>query len=400
MEQRSVCAACPSRRLNLEDTTKPPAYYKGKEQTYLKHFFLERYLEAVAFHIGYAHEEFVYVDCFSGPWQADDEALADTSIRIALDKLNYVRDGLAKQGRYANIRAIFVEKNPAAYRTLQAMLDQYRRAIRTTALPGTFEDNINTILQETGKTFAFFFIDPRGWSGFAMENIAKVLRHQPGEVMVNFMYDFINRFINYPDAANEHSLDRFFGTPTWRDIRKAGDREAASLECYQAQLRSVGGYPFVTSTRILKPLSDRAYFHIVYATRSPKGIVEFRRIEKQTVNEQDSVRAAAQREHRQTRTGQGELDLAPAGGISRTTQDERARRLREAEVRLDRILQEGPVRYEHLQPRILELPLVWNSDLTSMLLAARSSGAITIDGMGPRDRTPKKGCTIRLTAAF
>ena len=48
---------------------KEVAYYKGKEQTYLKHFFLERYLETVAFHIGYSHREFVYVDCFSGPWR-------------------------------------------------------------------------------------------------------------------------------------------------------------------------------------------------------------------------------------------------------------------------------------------------------------------------------------------
>ena len=33
---------------------KPVAYYKDREQTYLKHFFLERYLEAVAYHIGYS----------------------------------------------------------------------------------------------------------------------------------------------------------------------------------------------------------------------------------------------------------------------------------------------------------------------------------------------------------
>lgn len=73
---------------------KAPEYYRKREQTYLKHFFLERYLETVAFHIGYAYQEFAYVDCFSGPWQSGDEELADTSIRIALDKLNYVRDGL------------------------------------------------------------------------------------------------------------------------------------------------------------------------------------------------------------------------------------------------------------------------------------------------------------------
>ena len=64
-----------------------PEYYKGKEQTYLKHFFLERYLETVAFHIGYTYREFVYVDCFSGPWKAADEQLADTSIRCNRPRL-------------------------------------------------------------------------------------------------------------------------------------------------------------------------------------------------------------------------------------------------------------------------------------------------------------------------
>ncbi len=374
---------------------KPPAYYKGKEQTYLKHFFLERYLEAVAFHIGYAHREFVFVDCFSGPWHATDEALADTSIRIALDKLNYVRNGLAAQQRYANIRAIFVEKDPTAFRMLQATLDQHRGAIKTTALPGTFEDNIYAILKKVGRAFAFFFIDPKGWSGFAMEQINPVLRHQPGEVMVNFMYDFINRFINFPDAGNEQSLDGVFGTTTWRDVRSAADRESASLECYKEQLRTVGSYTYVTSTRILKPRSDRAYFHLVYATRSPKGIIEFRRVEKQTVSEQDAVRAVAQREHRETKTGQGEFDFASTADFSQTTQEERARRLDEAKKRLDTMLQEGPLLYEHLQPRMLELPLVWNSDLTEILLAARKNGTIVIDGNRLRDRTPKNGCTIR-----
>ena len=171
-----------------------------------------------------------------------------------------------------------------------------------------------------------------------MEQINPVLRHQPCEVMVNFMYDFINRFINFPDAGNEQSLDGVFGTTTWRDVRSAADRESASLECYKEQLRTIGSYTYVTSTRILKPRSDRAYFHLVYATRSPKGIIEFRRVEKQTVSEQDAVRAVAQREHRETKTGQGELDFASTADFSQTTQEERARRLNEAKERLDTML--------------------------------------------------------------
>lgn len=373
---------------------KPAAYYKGKEQTYLKHFFLERYLETVAFHIGYTHKEFVYVDCFSGPWQAADEQLADTSIRIALDKLNYVRDSLSAKGRFANIRAIFVEKDPTAFRALETALNQHRGAIHTTALPGTFEENVPAILQAIGSTFAFFFIDPKGWTGFAMDNITPVLRHRPGEVMVNFMYDFINRFINFPDTTNEQSLDRFFGTTTWRDIRNASDRETASLDCYKDRLRAAGSYLYVTSTRILKPQSDRAYFHLVYATRSPKGVLEFRDVEKQTVTEQDIIRTTAQREHRETKTGQAELIFAPTNDLSNVIREERDRRLQEAENRLSGILRNGPISYEQLQPRILEIPLVWNTDLSRILMDGHKEGRLFIHGLAARQRIPKAGNMI------
>jgi three-Cys-motif partner protein len=109
---------------------KPVEYYKDREQTYLKHFFLERYLETVAYHIGFSQREFVYVDCFSGPWRAADEDLGDTSIRIALDRLNYVRNGLAKSGKHPTIRAIFVEKSPAAFTNLQQVLQEHSGDVR------------------------------------------------------------------------------------------------------------------------------------------------------------------------------------------------------------------------------------------------------------------------------
>ena len=376
---------------------KPAANYKGKEQTYVKHFFLERYLETVAFHIGYTQQEFVYVDCFSGPWKAADEQLADTSIRIAMDKLNYVRDCLAAKQRYPNIRAIFVEKDPTAFLALETALNLHRGAIKTTALSGTFEENIPRILKAVGTTtFAFFFIDPKGWTGFAMDSIIPILQHRPGEVMVNFMYDFINRFINYPEPTNEQSLDRFFGTTTWRAIRNVSDREAPSLECYQDQLRAVGSHRYVTSTRILKPHSDRAYFHLVYATSSPKGVIEFRAVEKQTVTEQDVIRTTAQREHRETKSRQTELVFEPTNDFSNVIQEERDRRLQEAQNRLFTILQQGPIRYEKLQPRILEIPLVWNTDLNRILMAGHKSGRLRIDGLTARQKAPKAEHTILL----
>lgn len=376
---------------------KPVAYYKDREQTYLKHFFLEQYLETVAYHIGFSQKEFVYIDCFSGPWRTADEELGDTSIRIALDRLNSVRDGLARQNKYPSIRAIFVEKSPSAFITLQQVLQEHGGAVRTTALPGSFEENIDIILNQIGSTFAFFFVDPTGWSGFAMDNLRPILERTKGEVMINFMYDFINRFLNFQDAGNEESLDRCFGTRAWRSVRDRPDREVALVNLYVEQVRTTGSYPYATSSRILKPLHDRAYFHLVYATRSPKGVEKFRDTEKKTVTEAQSVREKAQRARREHKSGQSEIDFG-SDLPSREFRDGRADQLRKADAKLMELLTNGPIPYEILQPQILQLPLVWNSDLNDILLQGQRSGRFEIEGLGPRERTPKAGCRIRLKA--
>jgi hypothetical protein len=50
-----------------------PENYVGREQTYVKHIFLQGYLEKVAFHIGWTRNKFIYVDGFSGPWKSQNE---------------------------------------------------------------------------------------------------------------------------------------------------------------------------------------------------------------------------------------------------------------------------------------------------------------------------------------
>jgi len=376
---------------------KPPEYYKGKEQTYLKHFFLEQYLETVAAHIGYAQGEFVYVDCFSGPWRAEHEDLADTSIRIALDKLNYVREKvLAPHDRYPTIRAIFIEKDPIAFGALSEAVEQYHGSVKVTPLSGTFEDNIPAILAEVGGRFSFCFVDPTGWTGLSMDRIQPLLRHQPGEVVINFMYDFINRFLNSHDPATEASIDHFFGTDAWRKLRDSPERETDIIKLYAEQVRSTGKFPYVTSTRILKPLHDRAYFHLIYATRNSKGIEKFRDVEKRLVTAQQQVREAAQREYRVDRTGQGELLFGASDTLSPSMEEERTRHRERARIQLIELLMSGPQRYETLLPVLLQIPLFWKTDLHELIADERRVGRIVIDGMGPRQRVPSDGCVIRL----
>lgn len=377
---------------------RPAEFYKDREQTYLKHFFLEKYLQTVAFHIVYAFSDFVYADGFSGPWRAQGEDLADTSFRIALDQLNYVRNALSTppHNKKPEIRAIFVEAGASAFTSLQQAVQESKGGIDVEVLPGTFEENVPAILKYAGPAFTFFFIDPTGWTGFSMEKIKPVLQHNPGEVVINFMYDYINRFLNSRDPTTEASLDQLFGTEKWRVLRDVKeDRENTIVDFYRERIRAVGGFQFVTSTRILKPTQDRAYYHLIYATRNPKGIFEFRAVEKKAVAEQEKVRWTAKREAREEKTHQSEFPF-PAPPTSEAELDqERMKQLRKAEKRILSLLQAKTLRYGQLEPQILEIPLVWESDLQQMLRDMQSLGQLEITGLGPRERKIKPSCQLR-----
>ncbi len=166
-------------------------YYRGREQTYLKHFFLEKYLERVAYIIGFSQPKFAYVDGFSGPWKSADEEFEDTSFRIALKKLRQVRNGLAPHRRYPGIRCLFIERDVAAYEELRSVVND-RSDVTVRALHGEFEDLIPEILNFIGNSFSLVFIDPTGWKGFGLRKIEPLLRQTSGEVIVNFMFDHIS----------------------------------------------------------------------------------------------------------------------------------------------------------------------------------------------------------------
>jgi three-Cys-motif partner protein len=375
---------------------RPPEFYKGKEQTWVKHFFLENYLRSLAFHIGYSFPRFIYVDGFSGPWRVRREALVDTSFHIALTQLNYVREALIPHGKHPKMRAVFVEEKPSRFASLDKAIEDYKGAIEAKPFLGTFEDNIENILASVKPGFTFFFIDPTGWTGFPLKAITPILRYTPGEVVINFMYDHINRFLNSHKPDTEASLDALFGTTEWRSLRAAKDREHSILNFYQEQVRAAGRFNFVTSTPIFKPTRDRAYYHLVYATRKPKGITEFRAVEKKALYQQEQVRHVAKRQDREQRSGQAEFSLELVELLGPKLKKRCQQQLARAENRILEALQRRMMDYSELAPKILELPLVWESDFKALLLKMREFGQIQIDGMGPRARAPKAGCRVRL----
>ncbi len=379
---------------------KPPEFYRGREQTYLKHFFLEKYLERVAWNILSFRDEFVYVDGFSGPWKSEDEALEDTSFMIALNQLRKVRRGLKeRQGRDVRMRCFFNDNDEPAYNELAKAVSAVND-IEIEALCRDFEDVVPEIVDYVGRSFSLTFIDPTGWKGFGLQKIESLLT-LPGEVIINFMFDYVNRFLADPRPEIAATFDPLFGGPAWhlevgRHTQAGHSREDAILIVYRDRLRKIGKFPHVTSTRVLKPLAERSYFHLVYGTRHWKGLVEFRNVEKKAIDEQERVRGVAKITHRVERTSQTELfgkgdeKLGP-----RSSDEERNKELSAAHAKLQEILSaRGSCKYETLIGEILEIPLVWKSDLDGWLTKLRKGGQIEIPELKGRQRTPKPGHSI------
>jgi three-Cys-motif partner protein len=353
--------------------------YRDREQTYLKHFFLERYLERVGFNICSFKDDFVYVDGFSGPWKSRDEQFEDTSFMIAIRELRKVREGIARQGhRPPTIRCVFVEKDPKAFRELQQAISGVTD-LEITAIPGEFEQVIPNILNAIRHSFSLVFIDPTGWTGFGLERIAPILQHAPGEVIVNFMFDFINRRFGV-------TFDDLFGGPGW-DVSMSEDE---TIQLYSERMKTAGLFNHVTSTRILKPTSDRTYFYLIYGTRHWKGLLEFREVEKKFVEEQERVRLTTKQLKRIDKSGQTEMFSGAPGPISiQSFHQEREKNKEKALLWLRQWLRRNERgQYQDLLGSLLELPLVWRSDVNEMIMDLRGRD-LEVEGLQLRERTPK-----------
>src|SRR5712671_7443429 len=148
--------------------------YAGREQTLVKHFILEKYLERFAHIVGSHWDVLSYVDCFSGPWNARSENFADSSFAIALKELTNATDTVGSRGRNVQLRCFFLEKNPVAYAKLKDFAASIRDA-QIETVNGALEDSIGKIVDFVrrggAKSFPFIFIDPTGWTGFEMDTI-------------------------------------------------------------------------------------------------------------------------------------------------------------------------------------------------------------------------------------
>lgn len=373
--------------------------YEGREQTYVKHFFLENYLERVAYNIFSFEDEIVYVDGFSGPWMSKGQRYEDTSFNISINLLRKVKAGIKNRtGRNIKLRCLFIEKNTTAFNKLKGVVNNIDD-INIKIINGEFENHIDDICSFIGKRFSLIFIDPTGWKGFSMESITPLLQLR-GEVIINFMSKFITRFLEDPREGIAQSYNSLFGDgwfEEWKELENNGmGREIAALEVYKSRVKEkCGQNAYITWTPVLEPLAEKTIFYLIYITTHWKGMQEFKSIEKKAVDVQEKVRHNAKYKAKQNESQlsffQAEEMLEDAPN---SLDAKRESYLSIGFRRLKEMVKGKPQQYENVLGRTLETPLVWKSDVDGWLRKLKKEEMIEIRGMGKKERTPKRGYTI------
>ncbi len=375
-----------------------PELYEGREQTYVKHFVLENYLEKLAYKIGWTGATLNYIDGFAGPWQCKGENLEDTSPHIAVRVLRSVREQLKLLQRpELVVRAMFVEKELGKFNELKKSFAK-PSDVQVEVRSGEFESTIDDAVKfgSVGpRSFAFTFIDPCGWTGYGLDAITPLLVVRPGEVLINFMYDEINRFIDHPDPANAATFADLYGSASFRDAwvgLNGLDRQESIVGTYCSRIRECGDFKHVVSAVIINPLQDRTHYHLVYATRHDEGLKTFRDIERAALRQQSELRAGAQKRKRQARTG-GQTELFGAEAFVRPYIDDLRDRYQAAAMSAMRgaLATRDVMPFDELAVIAMQSPMTSEQDARDLLMEDVKQGAFVLERLSGKQRTPQWG---------
>ena len=365
--------------------------YRGREQSYIKHLFLNEYLEAAAFKLLQSRSKsriFNFVDAFAGPWRvSDDDEFSDSSFSQAIRTLEAVRRALAAIGRTGlRIRYRFCERNNSAAAKLSKFAAE-RNEFDIKVFRGSFEDNIDEIGSACRDGFTFTFIDPTGWN-VESERVFAFLGRLNGEFLFNFMAEEVNRHAGWKGVAG--SFGRFLADPAWygkfSELPDDWSNETKILFLLKLKMKEMGTATYLPDMTILKPVENRAKMRLVLGTHSVLGVEVFRKVQQKVEKEATSAR------HRIAIERTGQPFLFPSNQLA----EFEAKRDgvgcpeyldRAADLLHSAVVDRPGIQFRPLSGEVMEKVPVRTTDLNRIAMSFRKAGRLGFD-LPPRKRAP------------
>ncbi len=239
-----------------------------EEQTQIKHKVLGSYAKIWIAKLG-SRSNTLFFDCHGGcgAYITQDGCVhygSSILVKSIADEVN--------KGRQFKTGVYYCEIKREYY-------DNYKEVLKDIGIPkiicfnSSFESVINSArVSKYYNTFpTLFLVDPFGYN-FEIKYLSELMRSFGNEIIVNFMFDFINRFISMPHL--EEQFNCFFGSDEWKKAipLKGNQREAVLVNVFKKKLKELTGAKFVFAYRLCYPYKDQTYYYLIHATNHIDGI--------------------------------------------------------------------------------------------------------------------------------
>ena len=197
-------------------------------------------------------ERIIYIDGVAGPgrYKGGEDGSPIVALKAALAALNgqitipyefhfvELDRGIA-EALIANI------KHFKQHRALPANMTVFVHDQMT--FEQAYQQRIRVRLEASPRAPAFALVDPFGWTGIPMSILGEMVRRPSTEILVNFMFEEINRFLFHPDQVA--NFDALFACADWRrgSEMRGLTRKRFIHDLYRDQLRRAAGARYVRS---------------------------------------------------------------------------------------------------------------------------------------------------------
>lgn len=239
-----------------------------------KHIILRRYLQAWLPIMTRWNGRVLYIDGFAGPgiYSKGEEGSPIIALKAAI---------LHTFPITSQIIFLFIEddhmRKEVLEQQIKALAIPNTKKFTVHCIQGKCDATLTPILdalaeqkQQLAPTFAF--LDPFGFSHTPLSLVAKIMEHPRCEVLITFMYEEINRFLNHEQQPENY--DALFGCPNWRDALALDDpakRKKFIHDLYKNQLEQSAGIEYVRSFEMINQGNRTDYF-LFFGTKSIDGL--------------------------------------------------------------------------------------------------------------------------------
>jgi len=371
--------------------------YVGREQTFVKHLFLTKYLLSAAYKTFLGRSTtFNFVDGFAGPWETSENGnLDDTSFSQSIQVLREVRKNIeASTSKRLHLRFCFCEKKKARFEALKRFA-KTQTDVEIFLFHGSFEDNLDNISRCCPDGFTFTFIDPTGFN-IRSQEIAEFLAKQKGEFLLNFMSEHINRFPELDTVTKAYG--NLLANPEWKvtydSLPSWIKNESRILGLLKLRLHQLKAGRYFPDFPIKNPEKDRIQMRLVLGTFSRHGVEVFRNTQKAAELQEIGLRQGLQ----DAKDSQGSLFSADffaelnqkTYGFGSSDQRSIAKHLV-----LLKLKENGNTEFEYLIGPVLEQASVNTSMLKDILVDMRKMGIVDFK-LAARKRKPQDQTVIAL----